>query len=121
MRTSVTSRSVRRRRFSISARERSSLSLYSATSFASAVGSGGAAPLSVVTAACSPLGAAVVSVIKSFPGRLSDRVPRISMLYGQKSSAGQVGQLRGRQQLADDLGGVIDHRDDTRIIEPGRP
>src|SRR5262249_56654761 len=110
----------------MSARARSNLSLYSATSFANAAPSGGAGPASAAVAtllsltaaagALSPLGAAVESVMIPFPHRLPDDCPAYQC-FAAKNQAWRLPALSrmprrvGRdlgwgQQLADDLGRV---------------
>src|SRR5882672_12454915 len=106
--------------FSISASARRSLSLYSATSFASAAASGGAGALSAVVAVLLSLAVAVGSVIMPFPQRLPDERPAYQCSAGKDQAWGRVGGSRGRQQLADDLCGVVNHRNDAGVIEPGR-
>src|SRR5260370_38463531 len=121
-RASATSRSVRRRKFSISASARRPLSLYSSTSFASAVASGGAGALSAVVAVLVLLSLAVAagSVIMPFPQRLPDERPAYQCFADKNQAWPRSQSLRGRQQLADDLGGVVNHRNDAGVIEPGR-
>src|SRR5262249_47844772 len=138
-RVSAISRSVRRRRFSISASVRSSRSLVSAASLASAAGSGaGAAWAAASAVACGsvewPFGSVIVlaSVL-----RIGSIRPGISRFATEKSSgstrwrvcpcrqtgdhfAGTRAGGSAAQEFAHHPGGVVDHRDHPRVVEPGR-
>src|SRR5262245_214777 len=115
-RASRTSRSVRLRRFSISARVRSSLSLYCAASrVASATGSAvSAAVVSTVSSAMVSPWRAVGSVIvlnpsSAYPDPRDIRAPRAKI------------KRSWRQQAAYDPCRVIDHGNNASIVKPCRP
>src|SRR5262249_40990791 len=139
-RVSAISRSVRRRRFSISASVRSSLSLSSAASLASATagstgGSAGAA--AGAGAASSVLGASGESAVIfgrrprfSHPTQAMRSLPHIEVRRAKsQGSRGQPapmtksvnGGASTGQQFAYHLGGVIAHRDHACVVEPRRP
>src|SRR5262245_12767349 len=124
-RVSAISRSVRRRRFSISASVRRSLSLYSALSFDSASTNAAILPSSVgpavsPSAAGAMEGRAFVSVITSF--LLASWRPFAPDIRAEAQKIKPVRPSRGNHltadELAHDLGGVVDHRDHARIVEP---
>src|ERR1051326_4787398 len=125
MRASETSRSVRLRMFSMSASARSSRSFISANSRSSEVEGFGAAGCAAVlwASGCtdvSPLGG-TVSISGCGRLSLSFMLPGISGLGRKKSSGFRDGQWGLRaEQPADHLGGVVDHRDDAGIVQPGR-
>src|SRR5215467_19120 len=139
-RVSAISRSVRRRRFFISASVRSSLSLSFAAFLASATagstgGSAGAA--AGAGAASSVLGASGESaVIFGRRPRCRHHRQAIDSLPHIEIRAAKIKRFRGEpapttesvnggastgQQFAYHLGGVIDHRDHACVVEPRRP
>src|SRR3982074_3486585 len=126
MRASAISRSVRRRRFSISASTRRSLSLYSAATLAQSGGSivlasgpceegsrlSGSAPASTD-------GRAFVSVIILFPLAI-EFAPDIRVEEPKiKPQCVVEAPTSPPDELAHHFCSVIDHRDDAGIIEPG--
>src|SRR6476646_2792437 len=125
MRASAISRSVRRRRFSISASTRRSLSLYSAATLAWSLGS-----IVLASEACeegsrlsgsSPAstdGRAFVSVITLFPLAI-EFAPDIRVERPKiKPQCATRVATSPSDELAHDFRGVIDHRNHAGIIEP---